>query len=223
MTESGKKREDSRNTLSRREAVSRILLLSGGAFAALTAYEWFTFKKSKPDLRYLEEQKELLASLAETVIPRTDTPGAQDTNIVPIMIMLIRECTSVESQSSFIQGLRDIQSFCKGQYQREFPHCTAEEKNHALVRFESRGILPRVLPHFEPHGLLARAVSRLPAAAAQYLFDAHFFDTLKQVVAIGYCTSELGATRGLAYDPIPGKYVGCVPMALGQKAWAIEL
>jgi gluconate 2-dehydrogenase gamma chain len=43
---------------------------------------------------------------------------------------------------------------------------------------------------------------------------------LQELTVLGYFTSEIGATQALAYDPVPGGYRGCVPLAPGQKAWA---
>jgi hypothetical protein len=43
---------------------------------------------------------------------------------------------------------------------------------------------------------------------------------LQELTILGYFTSEIGATRALAYDPVPGGYRGCVPLGPGQKAWA---
>lgn len=47
-----------------------------------------------------------------------------------------------------------------------------------------------------------------------------FFRALKQLTITGYFTSEIGATQALAYLPIPGQFLGDVPMKEGQKAWA---
>lgn len=38
----------------------------------------------------------------------------------------------------------------------------------------------------------------------------HFFTMIKQLTTWGYFTSEVGLTQELGYNPIPGKYVGCV-------------
>jgi hypothetical protein len=189
--------------MNRRDAINRILLIGGGVFTAFSGYEWFQLNRRRPDLRYLEEQRELLSSLADAVIPRTDTPGAKDANIVDTMMILVTECTAVESQTNFTEGLRSIQSYCKVRYNKSFQDCAADEKNYALARFERRGTQSKITKKFSP------------------MFGRPFFDTLKEVAAIGYCTSELGATQGLSYDPVPGRYVGCEPMAAHQRAWAI--
>lgn len=46
------------------------------------------------------------------------------------------------------------------------------------------------------------------------------FAVLKELTILGYFTSEIGATRALSYDPVPGAYHGCVELRPGQKAWA---
>ncbi|MCX6856319.1 MAG: gluconate 2-dehydrogenase subunit 3 family protein [Verrucomicrobia bacterium] len=47
-----------------------------------------------------------------------------------------------------------------------------------------------------------------------------FFKTLRELVIAGYFSSEIGATKALEYLPVPGQFVGDVPMRPGQKAWA---
>ena len=42
----------------------------------------------------------------------------------------------------------------------------------------------------------------------------------KELTVLGYFTSEIGATRALRYDAVPGSYHGCVELLPGQKAWA---
>jgi len=51
--------------------------------------------------------------------------------------------------------------------------------------------------------------------------DKPFFQRMKELSVTGYFTSEIGATKALAYLPIPGKFEGCIPLKKGQKAWAL--
>jgi gluconate 2-dehydrogenase gamma chain len=46
------------------------------------------------------------------------------------------------------------------------------------------------------------------------------FRALKELVTIGYFTSEKGATIALRYDPVPGDYRGCVPFKEIGRGWA---
>lgn len=49
---------------------------------------------------------------------------------------------------------------------------------------------------------------------------AAFFKALKELVTIGYFTSEPGATIALRYDPVPGDYRGCIPVSEVGRGWA---
>lgn len=49
-----------------------------------------------------------------------------------------------------------------------------------------------------------------------------FFIQMREFTVTGYFISEIGATQALAYLPIPGQFLGDVPMKPGQKAWAIR-
>ena len=51
--------------------------------------------------------------------------------------------------------------------------------------------------------------------------DKPFFQRMKELTVTGYFTSEIGATKALAYLPIPGKFEGCIPLKPNQKAWAL--
>lgn len=48
-----------------------------------------------------------------------------------------------------------------------------------------------------------------------------FFLRLKELTTTGYFTSEIGATKALAYLPVPGRFDGCMPIQPGQKTWAM--
>jgi hypothetical protein len=43
---------------------------------------------------------------------------------------------------------------------------------------------------------------------------------LKELTILGYFTSEVGARRALAYEPVPGEYRGCIDLEPGRRAWA---
>lgn len=50
--------------------------------------------------------------------------------------------------------------------------------------------------------------------------DSPFFALAKRLTVYGYFTSEIGCTRALRYDPLPGHYDGDVAYAPGDGAWA---
>lgn len=42
---------------------------------------------------------------------------------------------------------------------------------------------------------------------------------MKELTIWGYFTSEPGTTKALRYNPIPGRFDGCIPYT-GENAWA---
>ena len=48
----------------------------------------------------------------------------------------------------------------------------------------------------------------------------HYFNLLRELSLQAYFSSEIGTTKALRYIMTPGKWVGCVPLEPGQRAWA---
>ncbi len=46
-----------------------------------------------------------------------------------------------------------------------------------------------------------------------------WFAPVRDLALGAYFSSETGMTQALRYVRVPGKYVGCMPLALGQPAW----
>jgi hypothetical protein len=46
-----------------------------------------------------------------------------------------------------------------------------------------------------------------------------WFEPVRDLALGAYFSSEIGMTQALRYVRVPGKYVGCMPLAPGQPAW----
>jgi hypothetical protein len=191
--------------MKRRTAIGRILAAGVGGGLILSGYKWYDWHKT-PDLSFVTQQKELLAALAETIIPSTDTPGGRETGVGDFIIVMIRDCTEIKTQNRFIDGIKELRSYSLSGYKKEYQHCSPEEQQSILRHFEQEGKAFR--------GILGKAQNRFLGKS--------FFSTLKQYTVEGYCTSQQGASKGLAYLAVPGSFRGCMPMSPGQKAWATK-
>lgn len=191
--------------MNRRKAISRIILAGIGGTLAFGGFKWYEGAKT-PDLPWLEQQKDLLAALADTIIPPTDTPGARAAGVQDFMLTLLKDCTDRKSLNNFIDGLKDLQSHCQSKYHAPFTQCAEADRISTLTHFEQRDRLHS--------GIWGKAESRF--------LGKPFFLTLKAYSVTAYCTSELGATQGLAYVPVPVTYHGCIPWQPGQPAWATK-
>ncbi len=154
--------------------------------------------------RQLESKRLVLAEIAETIIPETDTPGAKSAGVVDYLLLVFSACFSKRGQWVFYQGIVQIEKEAERHFGRSFLVCTSQEREKLLQRLESEETFQIGLWH----------------KIKRKLMGAPFFDLLKEHVVKGYCTSEMGATKGLAYQAVPIFYKSCIPYHHGQKAWA---
>ncbi|RZL50323.1 MAG: gluconate 2-dehydrogenase subunit 3 family protein [Pedobacter sp.] len=152
------------------------------------------------------DRRDLIAELAETIIPATETPGAKDAKVQDFIIKMLIDCTPITEQNIFLEGLNDVEKYCVKNYNKTFIQCSLLQRIEVLTDFEDRD------------SFSIEIFNRLH----KKLIGESFFRILKNLTIEGYCTSELGATKGLAYDYIPGKYEACIPLQPNQKSWATK-
>ncbi|HEV3325950.1 MAG TPA: gluconate 2-dehydrogenase subunit 3 family protein [Puia sp.] len=189
--------------MNRRKAIGRIALTGIGGALLLGSYKWYDWTRT-PDINYAEQHKELITALAATIIPATDTPGAREAGVGDFIVTMIRDCTDRMSANKFIDGLKDLGHYCQSHFDKPYEQCSEPDKQAVLHYFEEKGT-----PY---KGIVGKAQDAFLGRS--------FFATLKKYTVEGYCSSEIGAAKGLRYDYIPGSYHGCIPLQPGQKAWA---
>lgn len=142
------------------------------------------------------EQLALTGVLAELIIPKTDTPGALAVGAHRTVSHLLKACASKQQQAQFIAGLERIDAAARAQGGKPFT-ALASARQVALLRALDAGSAP-----FDAN-------------------DQQFFMRLKSFTAFAYYTSEAGATRELAYAPVPGGFKGNVPLKKIGRNWAL--
>ena len=188
--------------MDRRNAIGSIVVLGIGAAGAQGGWRYLRSLR-RPDLRLLDAHATLIAGLAETIIPATDTPGAIEAGVPAFIVKMVKEATDRHSQHNFIAGLKETVALCRARFGRAFTECSSAERA-AVLRYWQQA---------RTGGVLGRLQQRWSGR--------NFYDLLRLYTVVGYCTSEPGARRGLAYDFIPGApYQGCLPLQPGQRGWA---
>ena len=191
--------------MKRRKAIGLLLLAGGGTAASLGGLKWYQLNHT-PDLSYLDGKLNLLSALAETIIPKTDTPGAKEAGVGQYLMDMIKDCTDRKTQNKFLDGLKDLVQYTQDKYNKSYETCSVEEQVVVMKHFQEKG---------NPYkGIIGKAQNKFLGKS--------FFTTLKEYTVTGYCTSQLGATQGLAYLPVPGPYIGCTTLTKGQKSWATK-
>jgi len=192
--------------MNRRTAISYVLL--GGILVLFPFFFWkWWYVPRGVKLSQLDSFKSLIGELAECIIPKTQTPGAKDAHVEQFIVDMVKKGIGPKEQQTFLTGLNDLVRYCRRKFNSSFEHCSIEERQKVLEISENEYHLLRT-------GILAKV--------RRVILGRSFFEMLKEFTVIGYCTSEVGATQGLAYDPIPVYYQSCVPLIKDQKVWATK-
>lgn len=190
--------------MKRKTAVKSILALVTLGISGIT-YEFFKHSEPLP-MSQLPIKKQLIAELAETIIPRTNTPGAKDCKVEDYIIKMITENTDVKVQKSFLIGLNEVEDYANSNYKQSFIKCSPPQRNDILKHFENKATY---------------SINILNKIRIK-LLGPPFFYKLRDLTVEGYATSYLGAVKGMAYDYIPGSFYACITLQKGQLAWATK-
>ncbi len=141
----------------------------------------------------------LLDEIAETILPRTQVPGAKDAETGRQMMVMVNNCYSKEEQETFHRGLSQLQQRSSDRFGADFMAITAQQRHELLVQLDSEA---------KEH--------------AQSGAGAHYFTMFKQLTLFCYFTSEVAATQAMRFIAVPGRYDGCAPYEKGEPAWAVS-
>jgi hypothetical protein len=127
------------------------------------------------------EQLALVGAIADTILPRTDSPSATDVKVPLFVDVIVSENYTESQRAAFMNALPELEAALRGSDGTAFVAMDAEHRAVAL-------------------GSVERA-SRQPQPFATYW-------RLKGLVIHGYFTSEPVAKQVLHYNMMPGHYDG---------------
>jgi len=142
-------------------------------------------------------ESETVATIAEMIIPATDTPGARAAEVHRFIDLLLAEWAADDERAKFLQGLADIDARARGAFGTDFLTATEAQRVTLLTQLD---------------GEAQKSDPTRPAAQPP------FFQQLKWVAVFGYCTSEVGANAELHYQTIPGSYDACTDLGSWRAA-----
>lgn len=143
------------------------------------------------------DQLAVLRELGEVIIPATDTPGAIATGVHDFINSYAAHCLSKEEQHQLVATLNKIADAAKTHHKKLFDQLNLSQKIELLTHIEQ---------------------AKSPFTEQ----DRTDFKQVKALVVFAYYTSEVGASKELAYLAIPGGYKGNFKFSAVGKAWALS-
>src|SRR2546421_3175012 len=213
LASGGTSSEDDRmehdDLITRRQALSRVAILLGGAISAptlagaLDAATRRAWTAPGPDWapRTLDPgQLELVAVMADHIIPQTDTPGGRAAGVHRFVDALLSDHYPAPERDRFVAGLADVDAQARSRHGKAFVECTSDQQV-ALLTALDEAAYPTV-----------QIDSPRPP-------ETWFFRRMKELTLVGYYTSQVGATEELHPSPF-GAYRGDIPYSSVGRAWS---
>ena len=235
-------------TIDRREAIRRVTLLLGGVMAtptlagamnidlrALAAASEFSPSALTP------AQLELVAVIADHIIPRTTTPGARDAGVHRFVDAILSGYAPSEMRARFVAGLRGVDVRAGRAHGKRFVRLTKKQQLALLTQIDkeaypAKGAIAQAEKKEEPpprdpivgpgsggSGALAKQtptdIEDADESVTKEMGSDFFWRRMKEMTLTGYYTSQPGATRELRVNPM-GVWRGDIPYSSIGHGWA---
>ena len=169
--------------MNRRLAVKHFALVVGAA-AVLPGCLSQTENRDAADPAALNSsQRQLVADVCETLLPRTTTPGAKDLSLHLYVLKMLADCTPISEQQLFVAGLGQLDTAAQQQHGRSFAASTLPQRTALLQHLDQQ-----------------------PAEFSAEL--AGFYRVIRQLAVDGYTNSKFFMTKEVVYELVPGRYNG---------------
>jgi hypothetical protein len=192
--------------MERRELLKMIAAATGAAMIGMPAFGYAQSPVAGAANAFSEADVALLDEVADTILPRTSTPGAKDASAGAFMARYVADCYTPQNQAIFRDGLADLDR--RG------------GQGFLSLSRDARTTLLRALDAEARAGLGTTTAKE--GGVNPGPLTPHYFTMLKQLAIFSFFTSRPGATEALRYVPVPGRYDGELGYTPGTPAWATE-
>ncbi|MBT2785000.1 MULTISPECIES: gluconate 2-dehydrogenase subunit 3 family protein [unclassified Halomonas] len=217
--------------MNRRELLKMIALTTGTAM--IGGKSLFAFSDAgQSGHPFSSQDVERLDELAETILPKTDTPGAKDAGVGEFMAVFVSDCYTPSEREVFYFGLAQLEARSRAAYQRDFMALSNQQRLELVTELDREAMAhteqqarkqptPAEALTIETQTAQNQTAETLASQEHAESEEAlpHYFTMMKQLTLFGFFTSEVGATEVLRYEAVPGSYDGCAPYN-GEPAWA---
>ena len=155
------------------------------------------------------EDAGLIERLGDTILPKTETPGATDVGAHLFVDKFLAEVASDVDQKKCREGLQIFKSDLK-------ELAGTDQIEMLLVKYfeidqDKRTAINELINNEAPDN---------PSNQKEYYLYS-FLMTYKRLLMLGYYASEQIGENVLSYLPVPGGYKGCIPVEDVGNAWAL--
>lgn len=146
------------------------------------------------------DRRALIADIAETIIPATDTGGAKAAGVPAFIEMMVADWFNPAERTHFMDGMAAFGDGARAAHGKPFAELAQAAKDDYYGK------------------QLAAAGAAMAAPGAGVRPRTPFAVLMKRLTVYGYYTSELGASVELRLDMVPNEYRPDAPFKPGDRA-----
>lgn len=197
--------------MDRRKAIQKTGLLAGATLTMPTLLSLLQSCKTEPRLDWqplflTEDEAKTISAIVDMILPRTDTPGALDVKVDMFIDKVWAKTNNEEAQHKIKAEIAAFNEICQEDFGKVFIYLNETDRTTVLKAAErssgklNPGVWGTTVGNQEPIG---------------------FYRSLKSMAIWAYFTSEEIGEKVLNYDPIPGDYLGCIPLSDVGNRWSL--
>lgn len=152
-----------------------------------------------------------LKQILNIILPKTDTPGAEDLNIAQFIDSYMEEVASKEQQARFNRKADAFVAAFKSEFHKDPEKGSAEEYEKIIAKFlraapeKREEYAKRNTETQDPQDKDPNIKKNLDIDVGSY----SYLITIREMGIWAWKTSEEIGEKVLWYDPIPGQYIPC--------------
>jgi gluconate 2-dehydrogenase gamma chain len=143
---------------------------------------------------FTPDQRALVSAVSERIIPTTDTPGAIAAGVPDFIEMMMADSYAPGDRDDFMNKLGIVDGYARIRHEKAFVALSPGEQDQILTLAMQGGI---------------------PMLGEEFFFHC------RQLVVLGYYTSEIGCKQERVYLPVPGRYDGKYLYADVRRVFAL--
>jgi Gluconate 2-dehydrogenase subunit 3 len=151
-------------------------------------------------------QNATVVVMTDLIIPETDTPGAKGARVNEFIDVILTEWATPEERANFLQGLAGVDKQSQELFGKDYVDATPVQQVTLLRALDDYAAAERGQKP-EKHG------NTVPEFDTQ--LKGNFYDIFRGITLHGYYTSEIGFTKELKLQIIPGAQHGCEKLGPG--------
>lgn len=196
--------------MNRRDLLKQSLMLGGVALSApalMSILSGCSHRRDNPaPLSLTTAQADTIAEIVDTILPRTDTPGAKDVNVDGFIGQVIDRVMPPSEQMA-IQGAIDaFNERAEERFGKTFTELSPAERQAMLEQEE------RDSGTYNPQIWGGTIGEQKPVG---------IYRQLKSLAIWGYFSAEYIGKNVLSYDLVPGEQKGCIPLDEVGNNWSL--